>query len=221
MTYTVGRSTDTRRDGCKVTATAKSGKYTIETDYLTDPERNTVRDAGRVQAEAEAQRDPELRLYVRFDPTVNGNGGGGAGTAAATRRRSTRSTGHPVLVSSDPVTATNAANRDYAAAGLHRARRLALERRHERLRRRRERRAASARRATRSTPTYTDASDGNVVQTAQRRSSPKRRQDRCSRSASARRRPRRSARPKASLGDRVRQGARTATARAGRPTTSR
>ena len=27
---------------CRVTATAKSGKYTIETDYITDPSRNTV-----------------------------------------------------------------------------------------------------------------------------------------------------------------------------------
>ena len=54
------------------------------------------------------------RLYVRFDPTVNGNGGGGAGNGGADRATIDDSTGHPVLVSSDPVTATNAANRDYA-----------------------------------------------------------------------------------------------------------
>ena len=54
------------------------------------------------------------RLYVRFDPTVNGNGGGGPGNGGADRATIDDSTGHPVLVSFDPVTATNAANRDYA-----------------------------------------------------------------------------------------------------------
>src|SRR4051795_8264331 len=41
MTYTV-RSLDDRALGCRVTATAKSGRYRIVTDYLTDPARNTV-----------------------------------------------------------------------------------------------------------------------------------------------------------------------------------
>ena len=53
---------------------------------------------------------------MRFDPTVNGNGGGGAGNGGADRATIDDSTGHPVLVSFDPVTATNAANRDYAQA---------------------------------------------------------------------------------------------------------
>ena len=51
---------------------------------------------------------------MRFDPTVNGNGGGGAGNGGADSATVDASTGHPVLVASDPVTATNAANRDYA-----------------------------------------------------------------------------------------------------------
>ena len=51
---------------------------------------------------------------MRFDPTVNGNGGGGAGNGGADRATIDESTGDPVLVSFDPVTATNAANRDYA-----------------------------------------------------------------------------------------------------------
>ena len=45
---------------------------------------------------------------------MNGNGGGGAGNGGADSAPSTHSTGHPMLVASDPVTATNAANRDYA-----------------------------------------------------------------------------------------------------------
>ena len=50
---------------------------------------------------------------MRFDPTVNGNGGG-AGNGGADTATVDATSGHPVLVASDPVTATNAANRDYA-----------------------------------------------------------------------------------------------------------
>ena len=51
---------------------------------------------------------------MRFDPTVNGNGGGGRGNGGADTATVDDSSGHPILVASDPVTATNAANRDYA-----------------------------------------------------------------------------------------------------------
>ena len=53
-------------------------------------------------------------LYLRFDPTVNGNGGGGSGNGGADSGTVDTSTGHSILIASDPVTATNAANRDYA-----------------------------------------------------------------------------------------------------------
>jgi glucoamylase len=109
MTYTVKSLPASGGMACKITATAKSGKYHIETVYATDPVRNTV--LMRVKLEpAEAG----YRLYVRFDPTVNGNGGGGPGNGGADSAKVDDSTGHPVLVSSDSVTATNAANRDYA-----------------------------------------------------------------------------------------------------------
>jgi glucoamylase len=58
--------------------------------------------------------EPGLHLYVRLDPTVNGNGGGGSGNGGADSAVVDASTGHPVLVSYDTNTATNAANRDYA-----------------------------------------------------------------------------------------------------------
>ena len=41
MTYTVSQPDD-RALTCRVTATAKSGRYRIVTDYLTDPDRPTV-----------------------------------------------------------------------------------------------------------------------------------------------------------------------------------
>src|SRR4051812_43323106 len=77
MTYTV-RAQDDRVLSCEVTATAKSGRYRIVTDYLTDPERNTVlTHAQLIPRKGTKLRD--LKLYVRFDPTLNGNGGGGTG----------------------------------------------------------------------------------------------------------------------------------------------
>src|SRR4051794_17780018 len=41
MTYTVSQPDD-RALACRVTATAKTGRYRIVTDFLTDPDRETV-----------------------------------------------------------------------------------------------------------------------------------------------------------------------------------
>ena len=109
MTYTVAAINDTAGMACRVTATAKSGKYKIATDYITDPSRNTV-----LMRVVFTPLAGGLQLFVRFDPTVNGNGGGGSGNGGADDATVDASTGHPVLVASDLVTATNAANRDYA-----------------------------------------------------------------------------------------------------------
>jgi glucoamylase len=109
MTYTVESLPDSGGMACEVTARAKSGKYRIETQYVTDPERNTL--LLRVKL---TPADAGYHLYVRFDPTVNGNGGGGSGNGGADSATVDSTIGHPVLVSSDTVTATNAANRDYA-----------------------------------------------------------------------------------------------------------
>ena len=109
MTYTV-QAPDDRALTCRVTATAKSGRYRIVTDYLTDPDRPTV----IMRARFEPLQAGDYRLYVRFDPNLNGNGGGGADNAGADSGSVATSAGRTVLVGSDPVTATNAANRDYA-----------------------------------------------------------------------------------------------------------
>ena len=113
MSYTVEAVKDTGGMACQVTATAKSGKYSIVTTYITDPNRNTV--LMRVAFEPKPKpKNPVLQLYVRFDPTVNGNGGGGSGNGGSDSATVDTSTGHLILVASDPVTVTNAANRDYA-----------------------------------------------------------------------------------------------------------
>jgi len=108
-TYSAEALPDSGGMACRITATAKSGKYRIVTDYLTDPSRNTV-----LMHVTFVPQDPAYRLYVRFDATVNGNGGGGQGNGGGDSATVDTSTGHPVLVSYDTNTATNAANRDYA-----------------------------------------------------------------------------------------------------------
>jgi glucan 1,4-alpha-glucosidase len=109
MSYTV-QALDPGGMECQVTATANSGAYTIVTDYFTDPGRNTLLMRVRLHSVTHSA----LHLYVRFDPTVNGNGGGGSGNGGADSATVDTSTGHPVMVAFDTATATNAVNRDYA-----------------------------------------------------------------------------------------------------------
>jgi glucoamylase len=111
MTYTV-RALDARVPACRVTATAKSGRYRIVTDYLTDPARNAVVTRARLIPLRGKVKD--YKLFVRFDPTLNGNGGGGDGNGGPDSGAVLRRDGHDVLIGSDPVTQTNAPNRDYA-----------------------------------------------------------------------------------------------------------
>src|SRR6202140_94487 len=76
MTYTV-TAPDSRSLVCRVTSTAKSGRYQITTDYLTDPSRNTVLIHSSFVPLSGTLRN--YHLYVRCDPSITGNGGGGAG----------------------------------------------------------------------------------------------------------------------------------------------
>ena len=113
MTYTVA-PLDPSGMTCRVTSRAKDGRYTLTTDYLTDPQRASVVLRTRLVPRHE---DDRLRLYARLDTNLNGNGGGGD---AATQNAgpdagvTDRASGTPVPVGGDTVTKTNAANRDYA-----------------------------------------------------------------------------------------------------------
>ncbi len=110
MTYTV--SADPTGMICTVTSTAKSGKYQLTTTYLTDPARASV--VVRTHFTPLRGAASTYQLYVRLDATVGGNGGGGTGNGGADNAVIDTTTGSPVPVSYDTVTATNAANRDYA-----------------------------------------------------------------------------------------------------------
>ncbi len=108
MTYTVS-SIGPSGMACQVTSTAKSGKYRLITSYITDPRHNSV----LIQSRLIPLIGGNYHVYVRFDPTVNGNGGGGSGNGGADSATVDTSTGHNIAVSYDTVTATQAANNDY------------------------------------------------------------------------------------------------------------
>jgi glucoamylase len=161
-TYTV-RSLDITGMACEVTSTARNGKYRIVARYVTDPRRDAVLVQVRLLP---APGAGPLSLYVRIDPTVNGNGGGGSDNGGADNATVDPAT--TALVSSDPNTVTNATNRTYAVptAMALRADRPFLA-------------ASSGFVGTASDglrqldadhalrTTYSDATGGNVVQTAQ------------------------------------------------------
>ncbi|MFL6129991.1 MAG: glucodextranase DOMON-like domain-containing protein [Mycobacteriales bacterium] len=158
MTYTV-QPTDPGGLACRVTSTPRRGGYQLVTDYVTDP----ARDAVVIQTRLDGPRS--LKVFVRYDATVNGNGGGGAANGGADDATVDPAT--TALVSSDTDTTSNAANRDYAVP-LYGA-----------LRGDRPFRSASSGYAgtasdglaqldsARALSGPTDAPDGNVVQTAQ------------------------------------------------------
>src|SRR5215471_9473717 len=110
-TYTV-QALDSRALDCRVTTTARSGKYRITTDYLTDPNHNTL--VIKVHFVPLVGDLSTYQLYVRYDPTINGNGGGGSGNGGSDSGTIDTSTGHNVPVAFDTKTASQAANRDYA-----------------------------------------------------------------------------------------------------------
>ena len=95
MTYTV-KALDDRALGCRVTATAKSGRYRIITDYVTDPARADHRDAQRASRRCKGKRSrlPAVRP-LRPD-------------AQRQRRRRRAATPAPTAATSRPTTATRA-----------------------------------------------------------------------------------------------------------------
>lgn len=102
-TYRV--STDRSGMTCTIASTSRSGRYRLTTTYLTDPGRDAVVVRTTLQPAG-------LRLYVRLDASVNGNGGGGGANGGADSGVVDATTGAPVI--SDRGTETSAPARDYA-----------------------------------------------------------------------------------------------------------
>ncbi|MEV4318282.1 glucodextranase DOMON-like domain-containing protein [Actinocrispum sp. NPDC049592] len=98
-TYTV----EADRTGMACTVRTKGHGYRLTTDYITDPARDSV----LIRTRLDGPRD--LKLYVRYDASINGNGGGGPQNGGADNATIDQG----ALISSDPNTVTNAPNRDY------------------------------------------------------------------------------------------------------------
>src|SRR5260370_31274428 len=115
-TYTVqSLSKNSNALDCEVTTTAKSGKYRIITDYLTDPNPNQNTLVMNVHFMALVGDLSAYQLFVRYDPSINGNGGGGSGNGGGDNgTTSATSTSPNMPVAFDTLPKSNAANRTYA-----------------------------------------------------------------------------------------------------------
>src|SRR5207248_4429262 len=111
MTYTVQAANAPALE-CRIISTAKSGRYRITTDYLTDPSQNSV--VIRTHFEALQGDSRNYHLYLRYDPSINGNGGGGSGNGGGDSGLIDTSTVHAMPVAVDTLTASQAVNRTYA-----------------------------------------------------------------------------------------------------------
>jgi glucoamylase len=113
MTYTV--AADPSGMACTVTSASANHGYRLITTYLTDPARDTVLMHTRLQAIPGSHTDlGRLRLYVRLDAHVNGDGGGGTQNAGGNTGSIDTSAGAPVAVVSNTSTVSQAINRSYA-----------------------------------------------------------------------------------------------------------
>ena len=114
MTYQV-RALDDSGMSCRVTSTARNGLYTLTTDYFTDPRRDSVvmqhptQGVQGQRATISSTPGSTARSTAMAVAAPETTTNGGADDAVIDT-----STGSPVPVSIDTVTATNAANRDYA-----------------------------------------------------------------------------------------------------------
>ena len=125
MTYTVEAAPRHRRHGVQRHRDREERQVPDRDRLHHRPEPQHGADARRVRR----RKTPAYRLYVRFDPTVNGNGGGGAGNGGADSATVDASTGHPVLVSYDTDHGDERGEPRLRAAGLRGARRPARGRR--------------------------------------------------------------------------------------------
>ena len=149
MTYTVARARRHRRDGLPRSRACRRTAASTGSSPTTSPTRRTNALLMQVAFEREEALEQAAPLPPLRPDRERQRRRRERATAAPTPRLTDTSTGHPVLVASDPSTATNAANRDYAQP-VYAALDAPFADDHERLRRHRERRAHAARHLARA-----------------------------------------------------------------------
>jgi glucoamylase len=112
MTY-VARPLDGTGMSCEIVATARSGRYRIVTDYLTDPARSSVVMHSRFEPLVAAAR--RYLVYVRYDAMINGAGGGGTTNGGANSATITSGShrGASALVSDQTLARSSQTQRTY------------------------------------------------------------------------------------------------------------
>ena len=110
MTYTV--AADPTGMECTVTSKDQAHGYELTTEYVTDPQRDTVLMHTTLSALPGTRTDlSALHVYARLDAHVNGTGGGGTQNAGG-NTGVVDTSGVPVVYNT--LTQTEAVNRDYA-----------------------------------------------------------------------------------------------------------
>ncbi|HEX3689290.1 MAG TPA: glycoside hydrolase family 15 protein [Solirubrobacteraceae bacterium] len=112
MTY-VARPLDGTGMSCEIIATARSGRYRLVTDYLTDPARDSVVMHTRFEPLVPAAR--RYLVYVRYDAMINGAGGGGTTNGGANSATITSGSHHGAnaLVSYQTLARSSQTQRTY------------------------------------------------------------------------------------------------------------
>ncbi len=104
MTYSLS-SPDPSGMVCRVTTTDQAHGFRLVSDYITDPARASVLIRTVLRAtHADARASKHLKVYVRYDATIDNSGGGGATNGGANDATVDPST--TALVSSDTTAPT-------------------------------------------------------------------------------------------------------------------
>jgi glucan 1,4-alpha-glucosidase len=105
MSYTVS-SPDRSGMVCRITSTDRAHRFRLVSDYITDPVRDSVVVRTRLEPLSKLGRRTirNLKVYVRYDATIDNTGGGGATNGGANNATVDPTT--TALVSSDSHTHT-------------------------------------------------------------------------------------------------------------------
>ena len=111
MSYTVAPLDDTGM-ACQVTAHDAAHDFDVVTDFITDPWARAV--VMRFTLAPGPSAPAGLRLYLRFNPLLNGHGGGGTDNAGGESATIVPTADGPVPLSYSTNSFTEAVNRGYA-----------------------------------------------------------------------------------------------------------
>jgi glucoamylase len=112
MTYTVSELGTTGM-ACRVVALGSAEHFAVVTDFVTNPAAEAV--VMQVSLVSLPGAPSGLKLYLRFNPLLNGHGGGGAGNAGGESATVVQTSRGAVPLAYSTNSFTEATNRSYAS----------------------------------------------------------------------------------------------------------